>query len=668
MLKYKINILGADITRKELFPKRILVSEDENNVVFEFEQPNLPAVEDGNTLFINRGDNDEVYIEDERYISYINQNEFTISYFNDYELTNYFIEEADSIYCPGQEFNKCIKIIFFEDIKHDFFAIRKANVREDLNCPNDNPCPEEEEIDIPIKDYIYYHKNDDDNYTYYKSEYIRYCTGDYAVANGLFLMKSIGIDDNGYYIFDTNSFKNTKQTLYFYNDNDEKVEFECVIPFNGYQDNRNEIYFLYKDGESEDIVEALKNYKELYTENNKYYKKENFIIKYTDEGEEKTIECLNITENSESGIIVYTEIDGNSDTINKSDIISIHRVLIPHKGTKFYKEYGDFKIKVPIDSTFESNMWQKESIIEQYVGERAQSLINPIVDMEKQVFIPVILDEDGDVKCDNVKEVVFNFNFLSRYVNGGIHTWKETVKATEDDKKHVKRLENDDNSFTRKDCRDVNSSHLLDLGFTDDDLRYQKMCVKKSFARFSYFNKQSRGSQALLYYSTTYLDSGEVYGLINKGENCIPCSMSVSNSFNRMKSSEGYYLYLFPNVVDINKDENGWGTIYMKIDFNHAKYGYTIPMSAPSSETVKNKGYIENKMDEDGNVVNIYQEGKRNLDNDIYIPVKVRYNVEKNRYEWCISNRSNFIENNANDGTIAFNLYEPIINFQETAS
>jgi hypothetical protein len=47
----------------------------------------------------------------------------------------------------------------------------------------------------------------------------------------------------------------------------------------------------------------------------------------------------------------------------------------------------------------------------------------------------------------------------------------------------------------------------------------------------------------------------------------------------------------------------------------------------------------------------------------MYIPIKIRYNVEYNRYEWCVEKRDEFIE--TNDGVITFNLYEPIVNYQE---
>jgi hypothetical protein len=564
----------------------------------------------------------------------------------DYTIDSFWTEDIESIYCPSNpEYNRALKITFYDDKYHDFFTIRKANVREDILCP-EGVCEEDETIDIPIKNHIYYSKNKNGEYSYYIDEDRRYCANDYVVSNSLFLLKADGVDSENRYVFSEESLKNTKQILYFYDENGEKVSFECIVPFSGSSDSRSSIYFLYtinNEGDENSIVKNIEDGVTLYTENNKYFKK----------GE--TIEIVDGEEKEE-----YVE-------------------LIPHKGTKFYSETFDIKLRIPLTEAFETNMLQRDTIENEYIVNKANELINPIVDMEKQIFHPVIINDKGEVECDNVKEIFFNLNFLSRYTSITIsegeivreHSWKKSSEPVKENGKVI-RLENKgecdtsgnkkSGSYTFMGCEESKSTHLQDLGFTDDDLRYQKMCVKKSFIRFSYFNKQSRANQALLYYSTIYLDSGEIYGKINKSNSCIDCSVSVCNAFNRTKSSEGYYLYLFPSVLKDVRDK--WVTIYMRVDFNHAKYGYTIPMSTPSYEHYKNHGYINA---DSGNYVN----EKKNLDNDICFPVMVRYNSEKNRYEWCVNDKKMpdyneySIKNNTTEGIITFNLYEPIVNKQD---
>ena len=705
MLKYKINVLGANITKKQLFPERLLLNEDENSIIFEFNNNNLHTMDENDSLFLNRGDNETVYLENEYYSQVIDKKSISINSLSEYSLTNYWVEEISDVYCPAQTFNKAIKFNFYDDKMHDFFTIRKGGVREDLNCTQETPCDEEETQDLVVKNYIYYNKNNEGEYTYTIDNYRRYCANEYVLSDSKFLLKSIGIDMNGYYIFDDNSLKNTKQTLYFYDENNEKISFECMIPF-GSSDRRNELYYFYnEDDDNDKIIEAINNNSTLYSEDDRYFKidKSKFIIKHIFKlnGEEVINEIIgDEVEYDTNNNLIKIKYNGIITSYNLDEIKGVYRELIPHKGTKFYKEYGDFKLKIPIEEAFETNISQRDDIVEYYVGERANELINPIVDMEKQIFVPVIgeyvletisgdeniteewndnkksfsnigkkywknennvvtyIELKYDVVCDNVKEIFFNLNFLSRYISKDVDNWKISSEPIKGEKRNVTRLEKYVDSKTKERCENPKASHLLDLGYTDKDLEYQKMCVKKSFIRFSYFNKQSRANQALLYYSTIYLDSGEIYGKILKGDKCIGCSVSVCNSFNRSKSSEGYYLYLFPSVLGGKEDE--WVTIYMKVDFNHAKYGYTIPMSSPSNDEYKEKGYINMS---EGN----YTEQKKALDSDICFPIRVRYNTYKRRYEWCVEDKY-MITNNQNEGIITYNLYEPIVNYQEKES
>ena len=53
----------------------------------------------------------------------------------------------------------------------------------------------------------------------------------------------------------------------------------------------------------------------------------------------------------------------------------------------------------------------------------------------------------------------------------------------------------------------------------------------------------------------------------------LDCSFVVRDEYFTEKSSEGFNFYYFPDAI-----ENGERTIYMKIEFNHAKYGRTVPM------------------------------------------------------------------------------------------
>lgn len=152
------------------------------------------------------------------------------------------------------------------------------------------------------------------------------------------------------------------------------------------------------------------------------------------------------------------------------------------------------------------------------------------------------------------------------------------------------------------------------LNFTDNDIYYRKHKVSKSFFRFSFYDSNDPIEQKLLYYSTVFLDSGELFSkflkqssfiqdnpesaIINsindngngeaKNENVkvvfcenkevgsrVDSTILLTNEYDRTKSSEGFNLYLFADDVPEGNEEK---TIYMKVDFNHAGNGTTIPM------------------------------------------------------------------------------------------
>ena len=50
------------------------------------------------------------------------------------------------------------------------------------------------------------------------------------------------------------------------------------------------------------------------------------------------------------------------------------------------------------------------------------------------------------------------------------------------------------------------------LNFTDADVYYRKKKISQSFLRLSFYNSKDPVEQKLLYYSTIFLDSGELYG------------------------------------------------------------------------------------------------------------------------------------------------------------
>ena len=191
--------------------------------------------------------------------------------------------------------------------------------------------------------------------------------------------------------------------------------------------------------------------------------------------------------------------------------------------------------------------------------------------------------------------------------------------------KQIKKGENEDVRRSKQ------SDLMTYLGFTNSDIRYQKNKLSRSFIRIMFYDSMNPGNQNLLYYSTIFVDSGKLFGkyikyiedtpyrsvvyetnedteieTINAKDSEInlvgikvdrepygdllkdatldqveelrlSCQFTVRDKFQSDASSDGFYLYLWKD------NESGVmpSDIYMKVEFNHAGYGRTIPFMMP---------------------------------------------------------------------------------------
>ena len=198
------------------------------------------------------------------------------------------------------------------------------------------------------------------------------------------------------------------------------------------------------------------------------------------------------------------------------------------------------------------------------------------------------------------------------------------------------------------------------LNFSDSDIMYRKSRVARTFVRLSFYTSNDPITQKLLYYSTIFLDENRLYGKfmkqfllrnkkLGKNEINVPIvffddnsssarldtEIVVVNEYNDTTSSEGFNLYLFKDdalKTDEGKDDR---TIYMKVEFNHAGNGKTIPM-------------LMWPKDENGNYTELTT---ANFLSCLYIPVGIRY--IDNRYIYYIPSAKNEDEN------IRLILFEP---------
>ena len=366
-------------------------------------------------------------------------------------------------------------------------------------------------------------------------------------------------------------------------------------------------------------------------------------------------------------------------------------------GAELYKISYALEVSDIISQDFGINLFQEELLRNEYVEKIVGKAKNAIIDYEKQCFTPVY-ESNGSIY--DINEIIFNLHFRERekWLSDGIvdeyapesdsrtceyGEWKTNNNLYWNNYKYYggDRLVPEPADFT-PDTADL----LGHLGFTDDDIYYERNRVGKSFLRLLFFDSADRRTQKLLYTSVIYLNAPALYEkyvadirmgtegehgceegkkeivYAEKAPRRLDASFACKNKYSSSLSSEGFYLYLFPGVLN----ENGEGTIYMKVEFNHAKYGYTIPMIMPLNEngypiepTSPNFpiDYVATNVDESGRTYEYVNTQK--LFKDMYIPIKVKFEENSRRYIW-------FLENGIQtDGTAKFNMFEPKVNRAE---
>ena len=289
-------------------------------------------------------------------------------------------------------------------------------------------------------------------------------------------------------------------------------------------------------------------------------------------------------------------------------------------------------------------MFQEYQVNELFVKKIKDSIIPDFIDLEKIKYAPAYF-----VNTENESENVFlatgltfNLHFRTRvsgttdpeiastdsakyyfedtwHLNDETTTWNANGLEIQDEANGKERWE------LYLDDEFVNSSNLIGyLGFTDDDIYNQKNRVKQSFIRLLFYDSKNPLTQNLLCYSTIFLDSGDLFGKYVKRKAWLeeeiddynpedypvvwssanttdPCSaitsqIMVNDEYDMTRSGEGFNIYLFRQDAPV---ENYPQNIYMKVEFNHAGYGRTVPLIYWKKEngepiTLTTRNYLEN--------------------------------------------------------------------------
>lgn len=368
----------------------------------------------------------------------------------------------------------------------------------------------------------------------------------------------------------------------------------------------------------------------------------------------------------------------------------------------------------PLINRVGDNLMREDVITNHFVNEIKENSINNIVDMEKDVYYPAF--KNGDVYSP-ISEIRFNLHFRNRdlsnwkvieddreYRNDVTYNSKKCNWFITDMRFYKDYFFNNGVDATHR-LKLQNSSDLLGLlNFTDNDVKYQASKLAKSFLRLSFYSTNNPQTQVLLSTSTIFLDEGRIFKKrleysrmfslryrdvldYEVGDTNIPLykkilpsteleikdptnpsvydkyrlssRITVNDKYSTDTSSEGYYIYMFKEYTKKMRE----GIIYMRIDFNHAGIGQSIPMTIPRHLDTDTPYYMD-----DDNDLELLKDGfsLKDIYKQLYIPIYVKYDIESNKYYYYLS--ENMRENSKmgeNNEIMLFNLFE--IKFKNSA-
>lgn len=358
---------------------------------------------------------------------------------------------------------------------------------------------------------------------------------------------------------------------------------------------------------------------------------------------------------------------------------------------EFWFERAIIDINIPISNTFETNLTQMELLNEYFVEDEKKKAINKITDIEKDVYYPSIYTyNNGNYIFDSdIYTIKFNLHFRE-------HRGENWLV----DNNSYWNGVNKDGTINNNITQDNSSDLLTFLDFTNDDVHYQKNKLKKSFLRLSFYDSTNPANQNMLGYSTIFLDSGDLfakyvrymeekdyklighdkndYGIYNVQNNKVGIRVDREHGFEEEKrlssqfvvkskntstaSSEGFYLYIWKdNESTLPQD------IYMKVEFNHAGYGRTIPFMMPFYDTNKHVGkephfktfkeIIEDFQNENGDKTKDEPYGMRQYVKYSYLHLKYCYDKNNMMHRYFIDPKIYGKQEN-NNHEIVINLYE----------
>jgi hypothetical protein len=353
-----------------------------------------------------------------------------------------------------------------------------------------------------------------------------------------------------------------------------------------------------------------------------------------------------------------------------------------HPNTKLIINSGTISFNIPISNNIGTDLIH-DVLLEDKLNDEKDNYATKTLDYERVVYTPT---EQGQ----EYLKIRFNIFLRTRHFFEELQDWvpsviegEEWVKSDEamwniGGYENVSSFSASTNDFKLNEVgKKVNKQGDLlgDIGFLDNDVFNRNKRLAKSFIRLLFFDSKDRGTQTLLYYSTIFLNTSDMYAkymnniigdkqlisgvtryvsnYVQDDENLfnITCNFECSNKI-YSGSTEGFYLHMFPMFVD--KEEGNTKQIYMRIEFNHAKYGKTIPLvvGRKNDKNVYAPRYNYTVERRNG-AKKGFSTDLTSLYDDMYIPITLFKDTNTGKYCWKFTNEIST--------SPIFNMFEPKI-------
>jgi hypothetical protein len=346
---------------------------------------------------------------------------------------------------------------------------------------------------------------------------------------------------------------------------------------------------------------------------------------------------------------------------------------------KIWQDASFFAIHIEMDDDFDTGVGRNEKWSTSLVEDTIKDAINPILDNERVRFDPYW--KNGDDDFTEINHIRYELLFLDDKQKPD--TWTDELKPPQE------------------------PTCWKQLGFVDDDVKYQKMKLKKTFLRLSYYDLQNPTQYLLEHWSTVFVDinmmfSDYIYGINNisgtnynttpiskfkdpsTGEDTEgfrttfhvynPCIKNIQRipdpdddptpyrkdgpmDMNYSNTADSFYIYLYDPFPlkcgnDASSEEifNGFwdeqpNELYLKVEFNNAKTG-------------KRHLFFNDKNKSGVDMDNVFFDQGHSA--YIWTKLWVVYNKTMNKYIWY-PDSENVTQDEKCKDTLVFKLYEAYV-------